>query len=120
MLRLAEIAAVQKSFVTPDAVICPLPDKRTHHLLLAVDQIPIGGDIAAGIAHGVGVFAHHKGACLFGITQNLLPDHVKGWIHHADHIHQICVIILGIRVLQSLIIDRTGGIPASNVFGAVR
>ena len=45
------------------------------------------------------------GAVFLGIVQHFLADGIKGGIHHADHIHKLRVVVPGIGVLQTFIVN---------------
>ena len=47
--------------VNGQALIHPVPDGSTHDAGVGIDHIPVLLQIATGITHRMGIFAHHKG-----------------------------------------------------------
>ena len=120
MLALAEVAAVKEAVLGLDGVIRPFPHKSAHQLLVLVDQIPVRGDVPAGVAHGVGVFAKHEGAGLLGVIKHLFSDALDRRIHHTGHIHHIGIIILLIGPLKPLVVDGAGLVTGPDISRALK
>ena len=114
-----KIAAIKEACVCFDTVVSPFPYKRAHHLLIIVDHIPVFCDVTAGVAHCVCVFTHDEGTGFLGIVQHFFADGIKRRIHHADHIHKLGVVVLGICVLQTFIVNRSCVVAVLDVVGTL-
>ena len=106
-----EITAVGEIAVTLQTLIHPVPDGCTNDAGVCIDHIPVLLQIAAGITHGVGILAHHKGLVadflslttqVIGIEITVVPDTtiaavavVEGW---ASGIQFANLIIHGLDV----------------------
>ena len=64
----AEIAAIGKEFFVRriaahvKSLVNPIPDGTANDAGVGIDDVPILAEVAEGVAHGVGVFAHEEGA----------------------------------------------------------
>ena len=79
----AEITTIGIIAVFKQSLIHPIPDGSTDNAGVGIDHIPILLQIATGVAHGMGILAHHEGFvghCLgillqvVGIEIAVIPD----------------------------------------------
>ena len=82
-----EVAAVQSTVPVRNGVIAPLPHEAAAQLLMRVDQLPVVAHVAAGISHGVRVFAQHKGL-LHPFPEDPF-DLRRGRIHAAAYVQAV-------------------------------
>ena len=79
----AKVTTVEEYAVFFYSLVHPVPNGGTNDTGVGINDVPVLLQIATGIAHGVGIFAHHKGLvahflCLaiqfIGIEIAVVPD----------------------------------------------
>src|SRR5690606_37193388 len=68
-----------------DAVVEHLPDEAALQAVVGLDRRPVVGEVAAAVAHGVGVLAHDERAVVGG-RPGPLDDAVDRRVHGADDV----------------------------------
>ena len=117
------------------ALVAPFPDEAAEQARVRIKFIPIFGEVAEGIAHGVGVFGGEDGAVVVGALgqgEELVPALVPGIvglgvrgggearIETADDVHGGRILHFALR---AFVMDGAGGIefvPPAGDGGEIR
>ena len=102
---ISKIAAIGVIAVALQSLVHPVPDGGTTDAGVSIDDIPVLLQVAAGVSHGVGIFAHHERLVgdllgilpqVVGIEVTVVPDSrvaavaiVEGWSSGVEFLYLV-------------------------------
>ena len=96
-------------FVFPqDRLVHPVPDEAAHQLRIAVDHLPVIGQVPDAVSHGVGVFDQQEG--LFRPRRRVVLEPVGTDVHGRHDVHDVAFA-------RRFVEDRTPGVELADPLG---